>query len=202
MTSVLYNPLIVSARALSYESPTLPTDESTPLRPALRVTDRQILTAAVAVMNQPLRPGSRPQCLLQRIQHQVRTQRIGDAPTDNATGKDINDEGDIDEARQVATKVMSATHNWFGRVAVNSRFTRSAGRSSSIIADGGLARTAAYRTPQAQRPHQALHGTACHGKLFAVELAPDLACTVDAEVLVIDALDLTRQFDVTSCPRR
>ena len=30
MTSVLYSPMIVSASALSYESPTLPTDGSMP----------------------------------------------------------------------------------------------------------------------------------------------------------------------------
>jgi len=69
------------------------------LAEVLRRSLESTLTAAVAMMNQALRPGSRPQRLFQCVQNQIRTQRIGNAPTDDATSKDIDDERDIDKAR-------------------------------------------------------------------------------------------------------
>ena len=58
-------------------------------------------------MNQALRPGLRLQRLLQCVQHQIRAQRIGNTPTDDATGIDIDDERDIDKARPGRNKRVS-----------------------------------------------------------------------------------------------
>jgi len=48
----------------------------------------------------------------------------------------------------------------------------------------------------------ALHATARSTNVFAIELKPNLVCTVDAEVLVINAPDFNHKCDVTSYPRR
>jgi hypothetical protein len=48
---------------------------------------------------------------LQRIEHEIGVQRRGDAPPDDATREDVDHEGDVDEAAQVATYVKSATQS-------------------------------------------------------------------------------------------
>ena len=38
------------------------------------------------------------QCLFQRLQHEVGPHRTADSPADDPAGKDVDDEGDIDES--------------------------------------------------------------------------------------------------------
>lgn len=70
ISSVLNNPITVSASALSYESPVLPTDRRLDARlgQPLRVPNRQVLHAPIAVMHQRLRgdDGAIVERLLQR----------------------------------------------------------------------------------------------------------------------------------------
>jgi hypothetical protein len=51
------------------------------------------------MVNQPLFRLSRMQSLLQCIQHQLRVHRAADSPTHDPAGKDVDDEGDVHEAR-------------------------------------------------------------------------------------------------------
>jgi hypothetical protein len=44
--------------------------------------------------------------------------------------------------------------------------------------------------------HQPLHGAAGHGDAFEVQLPPDLAGAVDAEVLGVDTADLGLEFTI------
>src|SRR5262249_41944937 len=66
---------------------------------ALSVTNREILSAPVAMMNHAFDLRTSPQRLLQRIQDQVRMHRAGDAPADDTTRKHIDDESHVYEPR-------------------------------------------------------------------------------------------------------
>ena len=68
------------------------------LRQPLGVANRQMLRAPAAVMDDALRPGSRPQRLRQRVQDQFGVHRARHAPADDAAGEDIDHEGRVDEA--------------------------------------------------------------------------------------------------------
>ena len=78
----------------------------------------------------------------------------------------------------------------FGAGAWNCRFTWSSGQGAAlslIVVRTGLPR---IDTLQAHRSHQPLDGAAGHRDALPVELPPDLAHAVDAEVLREHALDL------------
>lgn len=85
------------------------------------VANGQMLRPVVAVVRQSIFCLSRMQCLLQRIQHQLRVHGAADSPAHDPSGKDIDDEGDVDKPDHVATKVKSLTHNSFGREATKRR---------------------------------------------------------------------------------
>ena len=69
-------------------------------RPSFRISNRDILAAPVAVMDQAAAMQGPPvmQSLLQRIKHEPRMRRAADTPADDPAGKGIDDEGDIDKA--------------------------------------------------------------------------------------------------------
>ena len=101
ITSALKRPLIVSARALSVAV----TDAAdgrldTGLDEPLRVADRQVLRAPVAMMHEAATPDRTTlvQGLLQGIQHEAGMSGLGHTPADDATGEDVDHEGHIDEA--------------------------------------------------------------------------------------------------------
>ena len=62
------------------------------------IADRQVLDAPVAVMNQAVSVGTRPESLLERVERQVGGQGVGDPPTDDLPGEHVDNEGDVDEA--------------------------------------------------------------------------------------------------------
>lgn len=68
---------------------------------ALGVLDGHVLQSAVAVMDETTSVNG-PLCvdgLFQRIQHEAGMRCLADAPTHNATGVDVDHEGDVDEHR-------------------------------------------------------------------------------------------------------
>ncbi len=72
----------------------------TGLGQALSVFDRDILAAAVAMVDQPatmFRPAL-VQSLLERIEHEGGMRGAADPPAYDVSGKHVDDEGDIDEA--------------------------------------------------------------------------------------------------------
>jgi hypothetical protein len=86
---------------LSYESPVLPTDGLDPgFREALGVSDRQVLHAAITVMDQGLGTGERAivERLLERVERQITAQRTRHAPADDPTREHVDDERDVGEA--------------------------------------------------------------------------------------------------------
>ena len=66
----------------------------------LGVFDRQVLAAAVAVMDQVVCLGRRPLAdrLVQSIQDEPGGHRSGNTPADDFAGKDVDDEGDMHHA--------------------------------------------------------------------------------------------------------
>ena len=70
---------------------------------ALRIANRNILCATITMMDQRVAIRlSGVQGLLQRIQNEIRVHASADAPTDDIAGKDVNDEGDINEALPIS----------------------------------------------------------------------------------------------------
>jgi hypothetical protein len=57
------------------------------------------------VVDQTFGSRPRPERLLQRIQHQIRTHRAGNPPADNTPGKNINDEGHIRTANLARNRI-------------------------------------------------------------------------------------------------
>ena len=95
ISSVLNKPITVSARALSYESPALPTDRS--MRSYNRLTPAVLrrpvelgLPAAVAVMHQRRGPGPVVAHLFQGIERQVAAQRTRHVPPDDPPGEHVD----------------------------------------------------------------------------------------------------------------
>ena len=98
----------------------------------LRVADRQVLHAAVAVMNQALGVRARPEGLLERVQGQIGTQRVGRPPANNLSREGIDHKGDVYEsAPRGDVAQIRHPHSWLGWIALKSRSTRSGGRSAA-----------------------------------------------------------------------
>src|ERR1019366_7684373 len=66
---------------------------------ALRVFDRDILHAAVAVMHEAAAANGSAvaQRLLERVEHEARMRRARGAPADDPPCEGVDDEGDVDE---------------------------------------------------------------------------------------------------------
>jgi len=94
----LVQPLMVSAKALSYESPTLPTRARCRLGQALGITDRHVLHPRSLWWIRPLRPnGWRAQRACSAHPARSRCGRSGTPSADNVPGEHVDDEGHIDE---------------------------------------------------------------------------------------------------------
>jgi hypothetical protein len=110
----LNNPITVSASARCRTSPGAADRRlDAGLGQSLRVPDRQVLHAPIAVMHQRLRreDGAIVERLLQRIESQVATQRRRRPPADDPTRKHVDDERHVHEPSPLATYVRSATHS-------------------------------------------------------------------------------------------
>jgi hypothetical protein len=72
---------------------------------------------------------------------------------------------------------------------------------SVLVSDRCAAFTTAHDALKAQRTHQPLHGTAGDRDVLSAELSPDLAHTVDVEILLVNALNLGHQQAIALQPR-
>src|SRR5262249_37411437 len=169
---------------------------------ALSVTNREILAAPVAVMNHALGVGASPQRLLERIQDQVGVHRASDAPADDAARKHIDDESHVDEPRpgrdvcEIGDPELIRPNGSELALDQICRIIR------LVTADRGSALAPTHSPLQPNRSHQSFDATAGDGDALPAELSPDLACAVDLEVPIPDALDLLRNLDIAPNPRR
>lgn len=173
------------------------------LTESLAVADRQVLPAAIAVMDESFGLTARMHGLLERIEYQVRLHRSAHAPTHDHAREHIDDEGDVHEA---------APGGDVGEVC-DPQLIRSLGHELPLHKVGrtlcafigerrDLERPAAPDAAQAERAHQPLHGAASHPDLLAVQLLPGLVSPVGAEVLVPYPPDVLAQLGITAMPRR
>ena len=165
---------------------------------ALGVLDRDVLAAAIAVVDEPAAMDRPPimQSLLQRIEHEARMRRARHPPADDPAGIGIDDEGDVDEAgpgRDIG-EVGDPQHVRPRRLELAVDVVQRAWRR--LVADRGLDRLAADHALQTHVPHQPRDRAAGDIEAFALELPPDLAHAVDVEVLLEHAPDLDLQGGV------
>ena len=97
---------------------------------------------------------------------------------------------------QVATQVNSLTHSLFGAGAWNCWFTRSLGHGAAGSWTVVFHRLPAHRAAPLHRTHQPLHGAARDRDALALELPPELARAVGAEVLGVHPRDLRAQLGI------
>ena len=110
ISSVLNNPIIDSASALSSASPTLPTDASTPAAARRSVNAIEVyLAAGVVVVHQAAQvgdtvAGAGPDRLLDGVQHQVGAHGPRHAPAQDAAGVGVDHERDVDPSPTRSTR--------------------------------------------------------------------------------------------------
>ena len=133
------------------------------------------------------------QSLLQGIQHEVGSGRTRHLPADNAPGKNVNHEGDIDEAlpSRDLREIRYPQRIW----AIGSELPMHAIQWArrGRVAHRGFDRLTAHDALQTIQSHQPLHRAVGHVDAFAPQLTPDLAGAVDLEIVVPDLLDWLAQ---------
>ena len=135
--------------------------------------------------------------LLQRIEHHVGAGGAGDSPANDPAGKGIDDEGDVHEtlpSRDIG-EIRHPQRIRLSWLKLPSHQVRRRGLVGGW--HGRTDRLASHHASQPQPAHQALDGATSGGDRFSMQLAPDLADAVNAEVLVPNALDLGTQTAIT-----
>ena len=196
----------------------------TSLGEAFGVFDRDVLDAAIAVVDQAAAANRAAfvERLLKGVEDEAGAGRGGNTPTDDAAGKGVDDESRIDEAlpgrdvgevgdpssvsRRMSRLQSSARQQdarghvraWGLKLAVHAVHRA----RCRLVAERGLDRLAADGTLDAQRTHQPFDCTAGNLKAFPAELPPDLARSVDLEIRLKDPSDLDAQSGIASGSRR
>src|SRR6185437_11745926 len=148
----------------------------------LGVFDRDILGAAIAMMNEAAAAG-RPSVmkrLFQSVQDKVRMGCPAGPPTDDPPGVGVDDEGDIDEAgpgRDIG-EIREPQTVWSGSAELSVHVIQRT--ESRLVADRCPQRLAPDRPPKAHIPHQPGDRAASDAEAFPPQLPPDLAHAIDA----------------------
>src|SRR5690606_32058502 len=171
---------------------------------SLGVTNRDVLHAAIAVVNERL-TGAKiavVQRLLERIQCDIATQRARHSPTDDRAGVRIDHEGDVPRAsprRDVAQsrhpQSVRPRHSEGPIDTVQSAILQ-------LVGDRGSDAFTAYNAAQAEVAHESFGRTTRHLDAFAIELLPHFVGAVNAIVLVPHALHFRLQRLVAFRPFR
>src|SRR6185437_2927297 len=160
------------------------------------------LNPTIAVVNQSLTDLTRVQGLLQRIEHQVRLHRSTHTPAHNAAGEHVDHEGDVDESRpgghvgEVGDPQLVGSRGYeLPLHAIQRPF-------SDVRRNGRALLAPTHHAAEACAAHQPLNRAACHRNAFAAQLPPDLACTIDPEVLVPDPVNRAGKLRIALHARR
>ena len=140
--------------------------------------------------------------LLKGIERELGLERARRPPADDRARIDVDDEGDVDEARPAGHvgEVGYPEPVGGGCVEVPLHEVRRSGRA--LVRHGRPFDLATYHPRETQLPHQPLHRAARDGDALAVQLAPELARTVDPKLLGVDVPQLHLQRLVAHPPRR
>jgi hypothetical protein len=133
---------------------------------------------------------------LQGVQDQFGAQRPGGLPADQVAAKGVDDQGHIDKAGPGRHIGQVGDPQLIGSLRGEVPLHQVGGSSGGRIRRGGPLGLATADAFQAQLTHQPLHGAAGHHDPLAVQLAPELAGAVDAQVLGMDPADLDLQLGV------
>jgi hypothetical protein len=136
--------------------------------------------------------------LLQCVEHEAGMGCPTDPPAHDPSCVGIDYKGDVDEAgpgRDVG-EVRDPQHVRPRRPELAVHVIQRA--RCGLVADRRAYRLAPDHPLQAHALHQTLHGAARNIKAFALELPPDLANTVDSEVLLEDPTNFDLQRGVAS----
>jgi len=153
------------------------------LRTPVRMVDQAVITLRLA----------RVQRLLQSIEDEIRSHRTADAPPDDATGEDIDDEGDVlpslprRDVREVGDPELVRPLGPELPINPVQRARRLA------VADGRAHDLASHHATQPEPAHQPFDRASRCCCAFTRQLPPDLVGPVDLHVGLPDALDLRRQ---------
>ncbi len=165
---------------------------------ALRVFDRHILDAAIAVVDEAV-AANRPsivQRLLERIEHEAGVGGSRHPPADNSSGEGVDDEGDVDEA---------GPSDDVGEVADPQRVRPRGLELALDLVERTRRRTVADRRFHPLAPHGPLQTHVAHQTgdrasrdvlTFPLHLSPHFAHPIDLEVVVEHAPDFLAQNGV------
>ena len=149
---------------------------------------------AVRVMHQPVkRTLPRPERLLEGVEGEVGAERAGDLPADDRPRVDIGDEGHVHEARPRADVGEVGDPEPVRRRRVEVTLHEVGRPRRCLVSDRRALRLPTHRADQPDLLHQPFDGAACCRDAFAVELTPELARAVHAEVLGMDLPEFQRQ---------
>jgi hypothetical protein len=163
--------------------------------PAFGVADRDILYTAVAVVNESSLAGrlASVQGLLQGIAHDVGSGRARNRPADHDAGEDVDDEGDINKALPGANVGDVADPQGMGPSRRDLAIDPIERTGRRLVADRRFDRPTTHHPFQVPLAHQTLHRAAGDLNALARELPPDLARTINLNVLIAAALDALHQ---------
>jgi hypothetical protein len=142
------------------------------------------------------------QRLLERVEHEACMGGAGDPPPDDAPGIGVDHEGDVDEARpggDVGEIGDPPGVRLRGLELPVHQIERTRRRP---VADRGSHWLSSDGAFQPHLAHQSRHGAPRHLDPLPAELPPDLADTVDLEVLLPDPPDVLAKARVAPHPRR
>lgn len=136
------------------------------------------------------------QSLLQRIEHETRMGCPRHSPTDDPPSIGIDHEGDVDEARPCRDvgEVRDPEPVW--RWCMEDPVDMVQRARCGLVLDGRADRLAANDTLQTKVGHQAFDRATGNVEPLAQHLPPDLARTINLEVLTEHTLDLRLQLQV------
>ena len=134
------------------------------LRSAIRMVDRAGIPLWLTSLER----------LLQGIQNEVGAHRTTDSPADDPAGKDIDDEGDIDEPRPRGNMGEIGDLELIRPIRLELAMDPILRTRRGRIAEGGSHHLAAHRPPQAEAAPQAFNGAARHLNPFLAAIAARL----------------------------
>ena len=138
--------------------------------------------------------------LFESVQDEVGVRCPAGSPADDPPGVGVDDEGDVDEPGPGRDIDKISQPQTVGRGSMELSvhlIQRTGGRP---VADRCPQRLASDRSPKAHVPHQPGDRAAGCGEALPPQLTPDLAYTIDTEVLLEHALDLDPQIGVPTDP--
>lgn len=166
----------------------------------LGIPDRHVLDAAIRVMHEAATMSGTPimKSLLQGIEDKASMCRPARPPSNDAASEDVDDNGHVDKTLPCGdvgeVRNPQPVWCWGFELAVNP-VKRARGR---LVRERRADRLSSDDPLQAHRPHKPGDTAAGDLKAFTLQLPPDLANAIDAEVLFEDTTYLDLQADIAA----